>query len=430
MGELRALSVLGEAQHLAGAPDAAVLLFRECIAGASEVALPLLTLCAWRDLGRSYATLGQPAEALSCYQESLLRFDEVDQPDAKAQTLLYLAHLHFEEGRIEEALRDASRAQALRAGPATQLEIAELLAHLYEDQGDYKTALLHARNHLRLKEHIHGQEQATRLKNVQIRRATEQAEHAAEVHRLRYVELAQSHVQLVQAERMQAAERLVAGLLHEINTPLGVINASMDTIQRAFAKTQSLPGRDPLPTPIATAMQTANASAREATERIGHLVGQLREFVRLDQADQALTNLNELLRATLRLLEPQIPDRVRVQPHLEPIPSILCYPKELNQVFLTLLAHAADAIEDLGTITIRSTDVNKTIRMEIKHTGKSLPPEEQAGLFDLGFAERDATVRLDVGMAMCRNIIHRHRGQISLRSTDEGTCLEIELPHQ
>ena len=426
IGELRALSVLGEAHYVAGAYHKALSCFNQVIEGTDQVDLPLLALAAWREMGRTYAVLGQSAEALVQYERSLALFDDVDQPDAKAQTLLCVGQFHLKQGDTEAALAATTHAQEMlshSAPLATQLEVEESLALIFEQRGDFAAALQHLRAHQRIKDHIDSDERAMRLKHVQIRRATERAEQEAEIHRLRYVELAQAQVQLIQAERMRAAERLVAGVVHELNTPLGVITASGDVVRRGLARVTGLSDS------AREALQAALDSGGQAAQRLTELADRLRDFVRLDQAELQQADLNMLLRETVTVLRPEIPERIRVDLHLSEVPTLRCYPQELNQVFMTLLSNAADAIDDpLGSITV-SISAGQSIQISIEDTGRGLNEEAQAHLFDIDIAKQGATMRMNIGLAMCQNIIHKHRGQITVSSAiGQGTRFDIVLP--
>jgi C4-dicarboxylate-specific signal transduction histidine kinase len=115
-----------------------------------------------------------------------------------------------------------------------QFQVEEALARVYEVEGDFEVALAHFRRFHALKEEVYNEQSSTRMKNLQIQMATDGAEREAEIHRLRYIELSQAQAQLVQTERMAVVEKLVAGLAHEANTPLGVIGSNSNVTHRVL----------------------------------------------------------------------------------------------------------------------------------------------------------------------------------------------------
>jgi C4-dicarboxylate-specific signal transduction histidine kinase len=115
-----------------------------------------------------------------------------------------------------------------------QFQVEEALARVYEVEGDFEGALAHFRRFHALKEEVYNEQSSTRMKNLQIQMATDGAEREAEIHRLRYIELSQAQAQLVQTERMAVVEKLVAGLAHEANTPLGVIGSNANVTHRVL----------------------------------------------------------------------------------------------------------------------------------------------------------------------------------------------------
>jgi two-component system NtrC family sensor kinase len=159
------------------------------------------------------------------------------------------------------------------------------------------------------------------------------------------------------------------------------------------------------------------------------LIGRLKDFVRLDQADQQRTSPSLLLAETVDMLRPQIPERIVVELDLGELPQIQCYPRELNQAFMTLIVNAVDAIEDTGRIVISSLIAGDEIRVRITDAGKGLQPERLSRIFEVGFVERGATMRMNVGLAMCQSLVHRHAGSIEVQSAvGVGTTFELILP--
>ena len=156
--------------------------------------------------------------------------------------------------------------------------------------------------------------------------------------------------QLVQAERMAALGLLVAGVAHEINTPMGAIHSNNDIMTRALAKVRQLaaPSADKEMVRLLDIMDEVCRNNDTATERIITIVRSLKNFARLDEAERKTVNIHEGIESTLTLLRHQLKNRIRIVKEFGDLPDIECFPNQLNQVFMNILVNAAQAIQDRG----------------------------------------------------------------------------------
>ena len=284
-----------------------------------------------------------------------------------------------------------------------------------------------------------------KLRNLQSKFKVEAAEKEAEIQRLRNVELAGAlenlklaQVELVQSEKMAALGKLVAGVAHEVNTPVGVINASLDVLGRAVSRlSDAIESSDSLQElresrEFRTALELLSANSDTATtagRRLAKIVRNLSSFVRLDGAEFELWDVNEGLRTTLELLSPQWGERVRVVENLGELPRIESYPGELNQAFMTLLMNAGEAIENDGTITVATRATNGEVRITTSDTGRGIPAERLESIFEIDFAQKGSQMRMRAGLANVRNVVSKHQGEIHVKSEPgKGTTFEIVLP--
>lgn len=250
-------------------------------------------------------------------------------------------------------------------------------------------------------------------------------------------EVREKQTQLVQSSKMAALGSLVAGVAHEINTPVGAINSMHNTLMRAIEKLkaeieESLRENQAESARFSsslTAIDEANNVIRSGTERVIDIVRRLRSFARLDEAELKDASIHEGLEDTLTIIHHQIKHDIQVVKNFGEIPKISCYPGRLNQVFLNLLINAKQAIEGEGTITLTTYIKNQKVHVEIKDTGKGISPENLDKIFDPGFTTKGVGIGTGLGLSICYQIIQDHRGEIKVKSqVEEGTTFTIVLP--
>lgn len=252
----------------------------------------------------------------------------------------------------------------------------------------------------------------------------------ANVSRLQQVleELRATQAQLVQSEKMAALGALVAGVAHEINTPVGAISSVRDSLRRTVEKL-----RDELSVSHPKELRVLDEVAKvveSGSSRVQEIVKRLRSFARLDEAEMKKVDLHEGLDDTLMLLNHQLKHGITVIKQYGPIPPITCYPSQLNQVFLNLLVNARQAIKDQGEITIRTAlEPDGRALVEIKDSGCGIPPENIGRVFDPGFTTKGVGVGTGLGLSICYQIMKQHQGEITVESQPgKGTIFRVLIP--
>ncbi len=249
-------------------------------------------------------------------------------------------------------------------------------------------------------------------------------------------ELKETQAALVQSEKMASLGHRVAGVAHEINTPVGAINSNAHVMARALQKV-----RDRLATAAPSLLEDGEVSKtfdiledaarvnRAACERIVKIVQSLRSFARLDEAERKSADLVEGLESTLTLLHHELKKRIEVVRDYQPIPKIECSPGQLNQVFMNVLVNAAHAIEGHGTITIRTRYREGEVAVSFTDTGRGIPAAVLPRIFDPGFTTKGVGVGSGLGLAICYRIVKEHGGRIEVASEPEkGTTFTVLLP--
>ncbi|MGH7541483.1 MAG: sensor histidine kinase [Gemmatimonadota bacterium] len=259
---------------------------------------------------------------------------------------------------------------------------------------------------------------------------TDPRELREEVERLR-----KAQAELVNATKLQTLGTLVAGVAHEINTPLGALHSNHDVIARALRRLQDILADEVVTADeldqvrrIVRAMDGVLRTNGIAVERMMGLVNNLRSFGRPDRAEIDRVDLREGLEGTLSLLGHALRE-IEVVREYDDLPAVECFPGRINQVFMNLLLNAAQAIHGPGRITIRTSAGEARVRVEVSDTGVGIPPENLTRIFDPGFTTKEARVGMGLGLLITRQIVDQHGGDLSVTSrVGEGTTFRIELP--
>lgn len=246
--------------------------------------------------------------------------------------------------------------------------------------------------------------------------------------------LDQLRIQLERAEKMAALGHLVAGVAHEINTPLGALKSNndlavrcLDKIRKALA--ESFATQNPEVEKLLTNLESLDRVNKTALERIVTLVQNLRSFARLDEAEPTTVNVHEGLDSTLTLVHHKLKNRVNVHKEYGDLPEINGFPNRLNQVFMNILVNAIQAIEDEGDIYINTFRKNDTAVIEIRDTGKGIPPDILSRVCEPGFTTKGAEIGTGLGLSIVCQIIEEHHGTFSIDSeVGRGTTVRVELP--
>jgi signal transduction histidine kinase len=251
-------------------------------------------------------------------------------------------------------------------------------------------------------------------------------------------ELKETQSELVQSEKTAALGKLVASVAHEMNTPVGSLSSAADVTSRSVSRisqvledSQScdeIKNNSQLQKALKVLRDTESITTA-ACERITKIVGSLKNFARLDEAAFQKADLHVGLESTLTLMEPDLRGRIEVVRRYGDVPEINCYPGELNQVFMNLLANAAQAIKQSGTITIRTFKEAESVVVEITDTGVGISPERMRGIFDPGFTKDGKRMKAELGLFTSYRIVQKHRGQIKVKSeVGKGSTFTVILP--
>ena len=257
--------------------------------------------------------------------------------------------------------------------------------------------------------------------------------------------------QIIQQEKMASIGQLAAGVAHEINNPMGFITSNLASLgkyaerldvfiaamQQSIGSCQSHPDsieldklRQKLKVDyIITDMRELVNESMDGAKRVRRIVQDLKSFSRVDQADRCRTNLNEALETTINIAWNEIKYIATLERQFGDIPEIVCYPQQLNQVFLNLLVNAAQAMEKQGNIMVRTWCDSGNVFVSVADTGKGMPEDVQQRIFEPFFTTKETGKGTGLGLSISADIVRKHGGEIKVESQiDQGTVFTVRLP--
>ncbi len=271
-------------------------------------------------------------------------------------------------------------------------------------------------------------------------------------------EKANLFIQLTQTEKMASIGQLAAGVAHEINNPVGFVSSNLNSLEDYLSDlTELIKLNEKF---IRTLQETEIDSAamelkheirkfstridldflmkdigelmndcQEGLDRISNIVVDLKDFAHPGKKDPELVNVNVGIASTLNVITSELKYKAKVFADYEVVPMIMAVPQQINQVFLSILVNAAQAIDKTGEITIKTYQEKKDVVIEISDTGCGIPAEDISKVFDPFFTTKEIGKGTGLGMNIAYNIIEQHRGSIMVKSqVDKGTTFIIKLP--
>ncbi len=237
--------------------------------------------------------------------------------------------------------------------------------------------------------------------------------------------LAAQKERLVQTERVAAWRELARRLAHELRNPLFPMQITVENLQ----KSRKLDAKQFL-----EVFNESTATLKTELANLNTIVGRFSDFSKMPAPQFVRVNVNEALRNAVRLFEPQFNEvgKPTITPELflaEPLPDIDADPDLLHRAFQNLVLNALDAMPAGGTLTLRTSENNGNVRIEVADTGKGLTPEECSRLFTPYYTTKSQGTGL--GLAIVQSVVSDHHGTISVTSDEgRGTTFRIDLPQR
>ncbi len=237
--------------------------------------------------------------------------------------------------------------------------------------------------------------------------------------------LASQKERLVQAERVAAWRELARRLAHELRNPLFPLQITVENLQRA---------RQLAPDQFQEVFNESTATLKAELANLNAIVGRFSDFSKMPAPQFTRMRVNEALRDAMRLFEPQFnavgkPPVATELSFADGLPEVDADPDLLHKAFQNLILNALDAMPAGGTLTLRTSERDGKVRIEITDTGKGLTPEECSRLFTPYYTTKQLGTGL--GLAIVQSIVSDHQGTISVSSEEgRGTTFRIDLPQR
>lgn len=249
--------------------------------------------------------------------------------------------------------------------------------------------------------------------------------------------------QLVQSAKLSALGQMVAGITHEINTPLAYVKAVFELIKERMLPEHE---NEPRGEPDEDLSEENRREMRDELEMLlndglhgldemATLVRTMKNFSRLDKGHIEDFSVEEGIDSALLIARPQLKYVADVKREFDGVPTIMASPSQLRQVILNLIMNAVDAmssVERRGTLTLRTRLTSlDTVQIDVCDNGPGIPEDILGRIFDPFFTTKAVGEGTGMGLSICYRIIENHGGTITVSSKPgRGTIFTITLPRQ
>lgn len=266
-------------------------------------------------------------------------------------------------------------------------------------------------------------------------------------------QLEQAKNQLLQQEKLASIGQLAAGVAHEINNPVGYVSSNISMLDRYFEGLYQVlalyeNAESSLPDDIKQQLKAKKdelyfedfksdikdiiAESKEGVERVKQIVGDMKDFSHVSEAEWQKADLAVGIDSTLNIVHNELKFKAEVIKEYQAVPEVECMPSRINQVVMNLLVNAAHAIEEKGKITVRLFPLDASwVCIEVEDTGHGIEEKNLCKLFDPFFTTKPVGKGTGLGLSLSYSIVESHGGELTVKSkVGEGTTFRLTLPVQ
>lgn len=257
-----------------------------------------------------------------------------------------------------------------------------------------------------------------------------------------------TQTQLVQSEKMAGLGTLVAGIAHELNNPINYISLSSYSLEKNIKKFQEellnliYEADDETKEFLCKHFDEFGVDIKcimEGSKKIKTIVEDLRTFSRLEESEKKEILIGEAINITVRIVQSQYKNNIGFNLDIPTNTKLMCYPSQLNQVFLNIIVNACqailtktsklgDAFKD-GEIKIIVEESESEIRLIFRDNGCGMSDETKQKIFEPFFTTKPVGQGTGLGLSVSFGIIKKHHGRIEVDSVENiGTTMTIILP--
>ena len=267
-----------------------------------------------------------------------------------------------------------------------------------------------------------------------------------------------TQAQVIHTTKLASLGQMVAGVAHEINTPLGFVKSNVEVVGDMLrehearliplltaidllaisddatlgkARTALMRGRAALTGAAGLAdAKELLTDALDGLKSIASLVHNLKGFARVDRDGMDLADLNECVRSALAVAGHSLRERVDLRTELGELPKVRCMPAQINQVILNLVNNAAQAMPDGGTLAVATRSTTEgSVEVAVSDTGSGIADDVLPRIFDPFYTTKSVGEGTGLGLSIVHKIVQGHGGSIHVRTAvGQGTTFTVSLP--
>lgn len=264
-------------------------------------------------------------------------------------------------------------------------------------------------------------------------------------------ELKSSQLKILQQEKMASIGQLAAGVAHELNNPMSFISSNLNTLDKYikrltdFIRVQSeavLSVKDTSAVykvdkkreevKLDHILDDAKVLLKESlngAERVKKIVHELNSFSRMDEEEYKKADINECIESAITIVWNELKYKATLEKKFGSLPLTMCYPRQMNQVFVNLLINAVNSIPEKGIISVKTWHENDSVWIEVADTGNGISRENLIKIFEPFFTTKEAGKGTGLGLSITYEIVQRHKGEITVKSeVGQGTTFTIRIP--